>query len=152
MEDTETTAVSSESEGCVWQVDEDATLQTMLESEACVPLLRQTLTGALSWHVRNRRPLRRALISPAATNRLKVRREIWAISQTCLGVSMSGKSSGLFTWFAFWSCDVCRFLAGSLRPELRHTINSPVLVFGDTVAVSQGEARVFVTGKLDPGL
>jgi CO/xanthine dehydrogenase FAD-binding subunit len=64
MEDTRTTTASLKSDGCVWQVDDDATLQTILEGEVCAPLLRQTLTGALSWHVRNRRPLRRALVSP----------------------------------------------------------------------------------------
>jgi carbon-monoxide dehydrogenase medium subunit len=64
MEDTQTTAASSQSGACVWPIDADTTLQAMLETEACTPLLHQALTGALSWHVRNRRPLRRALVSP----------------------------------------------------------------------------------------
>ena len=82
MENTETTTASSKSNGCMWPVDADATLQTMLDSEACVPLLRQTLTGALTWHVRNRRPLRRALASPGIAPQ-------WMAALLALGASVT---------------------------------------------------------------
>jgi len=47
----------------VWHVDAEASLQALLDSPECLPLLRQTLTGVLSWQTRNETPVRRALTS-----------------------------------------------------------------------------------------
>jgi len=48
----------------VWSVDADASLQSVLDSPECPSLLRQTLTGVLSWQTRNETTVRRALMSP----------------------------------------------------------------------------------------
>ncbi|MCK4315334.1 MAG: 2Fe-2S iron-sulfur cluster binding domain-containing protein, partial [Anaerolineae bacterium] len=48
----------------MWSVVADAPLQSVLDSPECSPLLRQTLTGVLSWQTRNETPVRRALTSP----------------------------------------------------------------------------------------
>ncbi len=48
----------------MWSVVADAPLQSVLDSPECPPLLRQTLTGVLSWQTRNETPVRRALTSP----------------------------------------------------------------------------------------
>jgi CO/xanthine dehydrogenase FAD-binding subunit len=44
-------------------IDADAPLQTVLDSPECPPLLRQTLTGAISWQTRNEKSVRQALTS-----------------------------------------------------------------------------------------
>jgi CO/xanthine dehydrogenase FAD-binding subunit len=48
----------------IWSIDAEAPLQSVLDSPECPPLLRQTLTGALFWQVRNEVPVRRALSAP----------------------------------------------------------------------------------------
>ena len=48
----------------MWSVVADAPLQSVLDSPECPPLLRQTLTGVLSWQMRNETPVRSALTSP----------------------------------------------------------------------------------------
>jgi len=48
----------------VWSVDVAALLQAVLDDPACPPLLRQALTGAISWQVRNETPVWRALAVP----------------------------------------------------------------------------------------
>ena len=47
-----------------WTIETDTSLQSVLDSPECPPLLRQTLTGTLSWQTRNETPVRRALRSP----------------------------------------------------------------------------------------
>jgi carbon-monoxide dehydrogenase medium subunit len=47
-----------------WSVDAEAPLQSVLDSPECPPLLRQTLTGALFWQVRNEITVRRSLRTP----------------------------------------------------------------------------------------
>ena len=47
----------------VWNIAADASLQSVVDSPECPPLLRRTLTGVLSWQVRNETPVRRALTS-----------------------------------------------------------------------------------------
>jgi CO/xanthine dehydrogenase FAD-binding subunit len=49
-----------------WSIDADAPLQSVFDDPECPPLLRQALTGALSWQTRNETPVRRALTSPRA--------------------------------------------------------------------------------------
>jgi carbon-monoxide dehydrogenase medium subunit len=48
----------------VLSIDADAPLQAVLDSPECPPLLRQTLTGAISWQTRNEKSVRQALTSP----------------------------------------------------------------------------------------
>ena len=48
----------------VLSVEADAPLQAVLDSPECPPLLRQTLTGAISWQTRNEKSVRQALTSP----------------------------------------------------------------------------------------
>lgn len=47
----------------LWRVDAETPLQAVLDSPECLPLLRQTLSGVLSWQTRNETPVRRALTS-----------------------------------------------------------------------------------------
>ncbi len=48
----------------IWTIEADAPLQSVLDQPDAPPLLRQTLTGALSWQTRNETPVRKALKSP----------------------------------------------------------------------------------------
>ena len=48
----------------ILSIDADAPLQAVLDSPEYPPLLRQTLTGAISWQTRNERSVRQALTSP----------------------------------------------------------------------------------------
>ena len=48
----------------MWTIVTDVPLQSVLDSPDTPPLLRQTLTGALSWQTRNETPVRKALRSP----------------------------------------------------------------------------------------
>lgn len=50
--------------GC-WAIACDATLQKVLDSAGCHDLFRRTLTGYLSWHVRNRTTVERVLTTPS---------------------------------------------------------------------------------------
>jgi CO/xanthine dehydrogenase FAD-binding subunit len=64
MNDKQVIAANPAGAGEVWSVDADAPLQSALDSPGCPPLLRQTLTGVLSWQTRNETPIRRALTAP----------------------------------------------------------------------------------------
>jgi CO/xanthine dehydrogenase FAD-binding subunit len=47
-----------------WSIEADAALQAVLDSPACPPLFRRTLSGVLSWQMRNETPVSRVLASP----------------------------------------------------------------------------------------
>ena len=47
-----------------WSVDAAAPLQSVLDSPECPPLLRQTLTGAIFWQIRNEVSIGRSLRAP----------------------------------------------------------------------------------------
>jgi putative selenate reductase molybdopterin-binding subunit len=47
-----------------WSIDVDRSLQSVFADPACPQVLRQTLTGPLSWQVRNETSVRQALTSP----------------------------------------------------------------------------------------
>ncbi len=64
MKDNQIASLDPGSAGEVWSIVADAPLQSVLDSPECTPLLRQALTGALSWQARNGTPVRRALTSP----------------------------------------------------------------------------------------
>ncbi len=64
MKNNKTLSANPVAAGGVWSIEADAPLQSVLDSLQCPSLLRQTLTGALSWQVRNETPVRRALASP----------------------------------------------------------------------------------------
>ncbi len=64
MNDEQVPVANSAAVGGAWSIDADAPLQLVLDSPECPPLLRQMLTGVLSWQTRNETPVRRALTSP----------------------------------------------------------------------------------------
>ena len=64
MRDEQVLLVGQAGVGKAWSIVADAPLQSVLDSPECPPLLRQALTGALSWQTRNETPVRRALRSP----------------------------------------------------------------------------------------
>lgn len=68
--------------GEIWRIDARAPLQDVLDSPECPPLLRQTLTGALSWQTRNETPIRRALTSPRIAPR-------WVAALLALGATVT---------------------------------------------------------------
>jgi CO/xanthine dehydrogenase FAD-binding subunit len=50
----------------MWSIDGEATLQSVLDRPDCLPLFRRTLTGVLSWQMRDETLVRRVLTSPRA--------------------------------------------------------------------------------------
>ena len=64
MKDDQFLSVNPVSTAGVWSVDADAPLQSVLDRPDTPPLLRQALTGVLSWQTRNRTPVGRTLTSP----------------------------------------------------------------------------------------
>lgn len=64
MNDNQTPSVDPVSVGGIWSVDADAPLQSVLDRPDTPPLLRQALTGVLSWQARNEMPVRRTLVTP----------------------------------------------------------------------------------------
>ena len=61
-----------------WSIDAELSLQAVLEDAECPPLLRRTLSGELAWQERNRRQIRRALLSPRVAPR-------WSAALLALG-------------------------------------------------------------------
>jgi len=64
MNDDQTLAVGPAGAGGVWSVDADAPLQAILDGPESPLLLRQALTGVLSWQIRNQTSIGRTLTSP----------------------------------------------------------------------------------------
>jgi carbon-monoxide dehydrogenase medium subunit len=75
-----------------WSIDTDAPLQLVLDSPECPSLLRQALTGVLSWQTRNRTPVGRALRSSQIAPQ-------WVAALLALGatVTVEGKEMPLET-------------------------------------------------------
>jgi CO/xanthine dehydrogenase FAD-binding subunit len=73
--------------GEAWSIDADAPLQAVLDSPGCPPLLRQMLTGAIPWQIRNEKLVRRALTSPRVAPQ-------WVAALLALGatVTVEGES------------------------------------------------------------
>ena len=69
----------------VWSIDANAPLQSVLDSPECPPLLRQTLTGALSWQARNETPVRRTLTAPRVAPQ-------WAAALLALGATVTAEA------------------------------------------------------------
>ena len=63
MSNEQVLAATPPTTGKPWSIDADAPLQSVLDSPECPSLLRQTLTGTLSWQTRNETSVRRALTS-----------------------------------------------------------------------------------------
>lgn len=61
-----------------WSIDAELSLQAVVEDAECPPLLRQTLSGELAWQERNRRQIRRAMLSPKVAPR-------WSAALLALG-------------------------------------------------------------------
>lgn len=73
-------AVSEDAE--VWSIGAEASLQDVLDSPGCPPLLCQTLTGTLTWQDRNRRVVRRAVASPRVAPQ-------WSAALLALGATVT---------------------------------------------------------------
>jgi carbon-monoxide dehydrogenase medium subunit len=64
MNDDQALSIDPADAGNVWSVDADALLQSVLDRPDAPPLLREALSGVLSWQIRNETPVRRTLTSP----------------------------------------------------------------------------------------
>ena len=64
MNDDQALSIDLAGVGNVWSVDADDLLQSVLDRPDAPPLLRQALSGVLSWQTRNETPVRRTLTSP----------------------------------------------------------------------------------------
>jgi len=75
-----------------WSIDADALLQSVLDSPESPSLLRQTLTGAISWQTRNEKSVRQALTSPRVALQ-------WVAALLALGamVTMEGDTGAVET-------------------------------------------------------
>ena len=82
MKDDQSLSVNPVSTGDVWSVDADAPLQSVLDRPDAPPLLRQALTGVLSWQTRNETPVRRTLTSPRLAPQ-------WAAALLALGATVT---------------------------------------------------------------
>ncbi|HUX76565.1 MAG TPA: hypothetical protein VMY40_08010 [Anaerolineae bacterium] len=82
MKDDQSLSVNPVSTGGVWSVDADAPLQSVLDRPDTPPLLRQALTGVLSWQTRNETPVRRTLTSPRLAPQ-------WAAALLALGATVT---------------------------------------------------------------
>jgi carbon-monoxide dehydrogenase medium subunit len=82
MKDDQSLSVNPTSTGGVWSVDADAPLQSVLDRPDTPPLLRQALTGVLSWQTRNETPVRRTLTSPRLAPQ-------WAAALLALGATVT---------------------------------------------------------------
>ena len=66
----------------LWSIDADSPLQSVLDAPECSPLLRRTLTGAISWQTRNETTVRKALTSPRIAPQ-------WVAALLALGATVS---------------------------------------------------------------
>jgi carbon-monoxide dehydrogenase medium subunit len=82
MKDDQSLSVDPAGAGDVWSVDADAPLQSVLDRPDTPPLLRQALTGVLSWQTRNETPIRRTLTSPRLAPQ-------WAAALLALGATVT---------------------------------------------------------------
>ena len=64
MKDDQSLSENPASRAGVWSVDAGASLQSVLDRSDTPPLLRQALTGVLSWQTRSETPVRRTLTAP----------------------------------------------------------------------------------------
>jgi CO/xanthine dehydrogenase FAD-binding subunit len=110
-----------------WSIDADRPLQAMLENEACPQVLRQALTGAISWQVRNEVTVRRALSSPRIA-------PLWVTALYALGAMVTVDEDGS-------GKEVVLAEAGSARPVALHV---------DTDGLRWGEAHVARTPADEP--
>jgi CO/xanthine dehydrogenase FAD-binding subunit len=70
-----------------WSISAEASLQDLLDSPGCPPLLRQTLSGAMSWQDRNRRFVRSAVASPRVAPQ-------WSAALLALGATVTVQGDG----------------------------------------------------------
>ena len=82
MSNKQSLAITPPSNGEPWSIDADAPLQAIVTSPDCPPLLRQTLTGALSWQARNETPIYRALTSARIASQ-------WSAALLALGATVT---------------------------------------------------------------
>lgn len=108
-------------------IDADRPLQAMLEDEACPQVLRQALTGSLSWQARNEVTVRRALSSPRIA-------PLWTTALFAAGATITVDEDGS-------GKEVVLAEAGSARPVALHV---------ETDGLRLGEAHVARTPADEP--
>lgn len=82
MKHGQVVAGDADTSGEVWSIDADASLQEVLESPGCPALLRQTLTGSITWQDRNRRQVGRAIAAPRVAPQ-------WSAALLALGATVT---------------------------------------------------------------
>jgi CO/xanthine dehydrogenase FAD-binding subunit len=110
-----------------WSIDVDRPLQAALDDTACPQVLRQTLTGTLSWQVRNEVTVRRALSSPRIA-------PLWLTALYALGTVAIVEEDGS-------EREVVLAEAGSARPTALRVVAD---------GLQWGEARVGRTPADEP--
>lgn len=119
------------SAGHTWSIGASETLQGVLESEGCPALLRQTLSGAMTWQNRNRRLVGRALVSPTIAPQ-------WTAALLALGARVTLDQGGDASEVPF-------------EELFQRTIKGDVLTLQvPTAAVKWGEAHVGRTPADEP--
>jgi carbon-monoxide dehydrogenase medium subunit len=119
-----------------WEIACDATLQAVVESAGCAELFRRTLTGSVSWQVRNRTTTGRVLTTPSAALS-------WFAALLALGAEVSVEGQG--------HVPVHQFLERRIKGRLQ-TLHVPVLGCDGTPlrGICWGEARVARTPSDEP--
>jgi len=113
----------------MWNIDTNTPLQSVLDNPECLPLLRQALTGPISWQTRNETSVQKALTSPRVAPQ-------WIAALLALGATVSVEGD------AGLEESPLAVGAGSPRP---HTLHIP-----DEGGRRWGEARVARTPADDP--
>ncbi|HNS50363.1 MAG TPA: hypothetical protein PKO09_04195 [Anaerolineae bacterium] len=119
-----------------WEIHCDATLQALVDGPTCPDLFRRTLTGYLSWHVRNRTTIERVLTTPSTA-------VAWFAAILALGAEVRVEGQGEVPVDAFLE----RRIKGRLE-ALHIPLPRPGAV--PLEGVAWGEARVARTHSDEP--
>lgn len=119
-----------------WTIACDATLEQVLECAACPELFRRTVTGSMSWHVRNRTTIERVLTTPSAAL-------YWFSALLALGAQVRVEGQG--------SIPVDAFLERRVKGHLQ-ALHIPALAPDGALrpGIRWGEARVARTPSDEP--
>jgi CO/xanthine dehydrogenase FAD-binding subunit len=134
-----------------WSIDVDGSLQAVLDDGTCPPVLRQALTGALSWQVRNEVTVRRALSSPRIA-------PLWTTALYALGATVTVEEDGKQSEVALAEAGSSRLVELQVEVEglrwgeahvARTPADEPIVAAVAAVRLEGGvvqEARVALTG------
>jgi CO/xanthine dehydrogenase FAD-binding subunit len=123
----------SENRSDMWHVDAEMSLQAILDSPECSLLLRQTLTGTISWQVRNETPVRRPLTSPHVAPR-------WVAALLALGSTVTVEGNA----------GPAEMTLKALLQQRKRGKVTALHVPKETAALRWGEAHVARTPADDP--